>query len=114
MNIKYASAKSLYELYREQSHITGQADQINSARAKGSDCFLVMQSARAPAALNEERLKALLCGAQETLCVSLVADDDRDLSFGKPPFADGTGERQHIRAAPGDQDSDAADSSPFI
>jgi hypothetical protein len=111
MNIENASAKSLYELGREQSHITGQADQINRASAKGSDCFPVMQDSRAPAPLNEERLKASLGGARETLCVFLVADDDRDLSFRKTPFADGTGKRQHVRAAPGDQNSDAADFS---
>jgi hypothetical protein len=104
MNIKYASAISCDEDGREQAHVTGEADEFDVMRLQRCNDLAFMFGACAPATFDGERFDPTFGGAGKSRRFCVIAQDERDLGSGYFAAPDRSGERQHVRAATGDED----------
>jgi hypothetical protein len=105
--VEHAAAELFEEARREQTHVAREADQLDAARAQGLGDLALVLLARAPAPLDDRRLYPALARSFEPRRTRLVADDDDDLRARHAPPGHGVGQRDHVRPATRDEDSDS-------
>ena len=96
MNVENAPAISFDKERREQPHETGEADEINSPRAKRRDDVALMLFTQTLPTLNDERLYLALRRVAETCGIVFIADDNGDFRIRDAPVAHRVGEREHV------------------
>src|SRR5579864_2752834 len=99
MNIQDASAKSLHKIGRDQSHVAGEADEINFLLLQRGDYLAVIGFALEALRWNDARVDAALASAFDARSVFAMADDNGDLSVGDASGGDAVRKRFEIRAA---------------
>jgi hypothetical protein len=72
---------------------------------QGCDGFAVVLKARASTALDGECREPALCRQSETASVAFIRDDDGDFRTGDAAFGNSVRQRQHVRAATGNQNA---------
>ena len=105
MNIENAVRERGYKLRRQQPHITGQANQIHSVRAQAIDHLDVVLLALAP--LGEKNLirQPQFPRGLEAPGLGHVRDHHRNLHALQPSLADRPGNREKVRPAAREQDT---------
>ena len=116
MDVQDAPAKNFDEGGREHAHETGEADEFDVVCLQGGDDLAFVFGARcAPRrrrrAFDGEGCDAAFGGARESLRVRMIAEDESDACCGNAPALNRVGQRQHVRAAPGNKDGNVQDGS---
>jgi len=99
MNIQDASAKSLHKIGREQSHVAGEADEIDSFLLQRGDDLAVIGFAFEALGWNDASVDAARAGAFDAGSAFAMADDDGNLSVGNAAGGDTICKGFEIRAA---------------
>ena len=105
MNIENALGKSSDELGREQTHITGETDEVDVVCLEAGDHVGIVLGAGA--AFGDERgvRQAEIFGGMESGRIGDVGEDDGDLDAGQTAGADGVGDGEEVGATAGEQNS---------
>ena len=105
MNVENAPAISFYKIAGEKAHVTGETDQINLTSLHEGDDLTLMLFTHPPAPLDCDRHDPALSGARKSSRPPLITHHNCDLRVRNTTLINGVGERQHVRAAPGNQDA---------
>src|ERR1700682_2999182 len=103
MNIQNALRKTLYEVRRQQAHITGQADQINLVLAQNRNDLAVVCLTLKPSRRNDLRGDPSRGGALNSLRAFSIGDNHSDVRIWNSALGNAIRESLKIRAAPAQQ-----------
>ena len=107
MDIQDALRKRLEDRLADEPHVAGKADQIDLSSRKCGDYLAVVFLAPSRATFNDERFNSTFSCALQTSSVAPIADHDCDFSIGNRAQTYSIRQRNHVRTATGDQNSDA-------
>ena len=101
MNIQNAIALSFDKIIRKQSHISGQANDLDAAFVKGGDYREIMFFTRTTAAFDGASFEPAFAGELQPGHFRVVTDNQRNFSIRQAAVCDCLGQRQHIRTTSG-------------
>jgi hypothetical protein len=104
MNIHNAIGKSLDEGRREQAHIAGQADKVDSGLPQCRNHLGIVLLANAPFGGNQQRVQPTPPRRLQSRCFRAVRDHYGDFRL-QPARLDGIGNGFEIRASPGKKEA---------
>jgi len=105
VDVEDAVGKRGDESRREQTHVTGQADEVYSVVSKAGDEVLIVIGAGAALGDVEGGGKAEVFGGREAEGIGDVGNDDGDFDVGEFAFADVAGDGEEVGAAAGEEDA---------
>src|SRR5437016_5809760 len=107
MNIQNAPAKRIEKFAGQHAHVTCQTNQIDATRLQSLNNFAIVIFATSPAPLDDNSFNSARFCFRQTGGVQLIANDDRNLCVWDSAAAHRIRQRDHIRAATGNKDSEA-------
>src|SRR5438552_9169046 len=106
MNVEDPLGKATHKLWREQSHVSGQADQVNLGRSQGRNHFFLMLLALFPLRWDYLSIQSAPSRRPYPRRLRNVGNDDGNLHR-QFPILDVVSNGFEIRAASGEQDAES-------
>ena len=106
MDVENAVFKCVDEVWRQDAHVPGEADQIDALGAEDRNDLAIVFFTFASAAWDNECFYSALVCDSEAFGVGLVADYESNLCVGYGAVLNRIGERDHVRPAAGDENRD--------
>src|ERR1700726_565913 len=103
MNIQDALRKALYEVWRQQAHVTGQANQINLVFAQNRNDLAIVSFTLKPARRDDLRGNPSCVGTLNSLRAFSIGDNKSDVRIWNSARGNAIREGLKIRAASAQQ-----------
>ena len=107
MNVQDALRKTLDEVWRQQAHITGQADQINLVFPQNGNNLAIVRFALKPARRADLRCDSSRVGALNSLSAFSIGDNNSDVRIWNSARGNALRKSLKIRAASAQQHPNA-------
>ena len=107
MNVQDAVRKRANEIWRKQSHVPGQADELNAFLFERRNDLPVVHLAFEPLRRNRARRNSTCTRPFDSRRVLLITQHDRDFGVWDAPRLGARGQRLKIRASPRNQHANA-------
>jgi hypothetical protein len=96
MYIQNAIAICFDKIFREQSHVPGKTNDLDTAFVQGCDNREIMFFTRTTAAFDGARFEFAFAGALQPGRFRVITNDQHDFSIGQATVVHGVGQRQHV------------------
>ena len=106
MDVDDAVWELLHKPVGEQTHVSGQDDEVDVGGFEGGDDFLIVLLTRLTLTGDEKSVKSTLAGGFEAGGIGAIGDDYGDLCAGKFAGGDVIGDGNEVRTTPGKQDDE--------
>src|SRR3954468_14156058 len=96
------------EFRREQTHVSGEADQVHIFLAQSLDHLGVVLLAGFALRWDHTRVEAALLGSGDAGNIFFIGNNDRDLGVGDAACVNGIGNSEEVGSAAGEEDAEFA------
>ena len=107
MNVEDAATIRVDEFRRQDAHIPRETNQIDLSRRQRRYYFTIVFCARSSPTFDHQRFNSTFSGSFKTDRGRLITDHDRHFGVGNCLVLHSIRQRNHVRTATRDQDSDA-------